>query len=251
MGIPDIPDIYIWVNSRCWGQAYVSWKLVSTSSLAHKRRGRRTVFFKSWKGDESWNAAIYCNVFTDVTSVLWHKTFITHFLHIFYIKNKNGQQCFPKIVAYSSLAYIFCIFSKVQDLCVRIRQTGYGRNFFSNLGLNVWRNQPEIANHSNTVVKVRRFSTECTNAFIANVYIKSKKIVISYRMTVRPSFFLYESALFRCYNTILPVLGPFHRPQGWTGLRLKSHKNHNFKPLCLALTFIIPFLFGWIHPGHQ
>ena len=141
----------------------------------------------------------------------------TFFTYFFYINNKNCQQCFPKIVAYSSLAYIFCIFSKVRDLCVRIRQTGYGRKFFSNLGLNVWRNQPEIANHSNTVVKVHQFSTECTNAFIANVYIKSKKTVISYRMSVRPSFFLYESALLRCYNTILPVLGPFHRPQGWTG----------------------------------
>ena len=30
-------------------------------------------------------------------------------------------------------------------------------------------------------------------------------------------FFLYESALLRCYNTILPVLGPFYRPQSWTG----------------------------------
>ena len=60
--------------------------------------------------------------------------------------------------------------------------------FFSNLGLNVCRNQPEIANHSNTVVKVRQFSTECTNTFIANVHIKSKKIVISYQMSVRPSF---------------------------------------------------------------
>ena len=48
-------------------------------------------------------------------------------------------------------------------------------------------------------------------------YITSKKIVISYRMSARPSVFLYESALYRCYNTILPVLGPFHRPQGWTG----------------------------------
>ena len=84
---------------------------------------------------------------------------------------------------------MFCIFSKVWDLYVRIRQTGYGRNFFSNLGLNVWRNQPEIANHSNTVVKGRQFSTECTSAFIANVYIISKKIVISYRMFVRPPFF--------------------------------------------------------------
>ena len=77
--------------------------------------------------------------------------------------------------------------------------------------------QPEIANHSNIVVKVRHFSTECTNAFIANVYIKSKKTVISYWMSVRPSFFLYETALLRCYNTILPVLGPFNQPQGWTG----------------------------------
>ena len=59
------------------------------------------------------------------------------FKYFLYINNKNGQQCFPKIVAYSSLAYIFCIFSKVRDLCVRIRQTGHGRNFFSNLGLNV------------------------------------------------------------------------------------------------------------------
>ena len=23
-GMPDIPDIYFWVNSWCWGQAYVS-----------------------------------------------------------------------------------------------------------------------------------------------------------------------------------------------------------------------------------
>ena len=63
---------------------------------------------------------------------------LSHIFYIFlYINNKNGQQCFPKIVAYSSLAYIFCIFSKVRDLCVQIRQTGYGRNFFSNLELNV------------------------------------------------------------------------------------------------------------------
>ena len=59
------------------------------------------------------------------------------FTYLLYINNKNGQQCFQKIVAHSSLAYIFCIFSKVRDLCVRIRQTGYGQNFFSNLGLNV------------------------------------------------------------------------------------------------------------------
>ena len=62
---------------------------------------------------------------------------LSHIFYIFflYINNKNGQQCFPKIVAYSLLAYIFCIFSKVRDLCVRIRQTE--QNFFSNLGLNV------------------------------------------------------------------------------------------------------------------
>ena len=154
---------------------------------------------------------------------------LSHIFYIFlYINNKNGQQCFPKIVAYSSLAYIFCIFSKVRDLCVRIRQTGYGRNLFSNLGLNVWRNQPEIVNHSNTDVKVRHFPTEYTNAFIANVYIKSKKIVISYQMSVVHCFvFLYESALLRCYNTISPVLGPFHRPQGWTGCYLHFAESEN------------------------
>ena len=146
------------------------------------------VFFKSWKGDESWNAAIYCNVLTDVTSVFFGIKRLSHIFYTFlYINNNNSQQCFPKMVAYSSLSYIFCIFSKERHLSVRIRQTGYGR-FFSNLGLNVWRNQPEIANHSNTVVKARQFSTECTNALIANVYIASEKIVIFYLMSVRPSF---------------------------------------------------------------
>ena len=144
---------------------------------------------------------------------------LSHIFYIlfFYINNKNGQQCFPKIVAYSSLAHIFCIFSIVRDLCVRIRQTGYGRNFFSNLGLNVWRNQPKIANHLNTVVKVRQFSTECTNAFIANVYMKSKKIVISYQLSVRPSVFYTNRHFSGVTTPFLPVLGPFHRPQGWTG----------------------------------
>ena len=32
-GMPDIPDIYFWVNSMCWGHAYVSRKLESTPSL--------------------------------------------------------------------------------------------------------------------------------------------------------------------------------------------------------------------------
>ena len=47
--------------------------------------------FKSWKWDESWNAAIYCNVLTDVTFVFWHKTFITHYLHIFLYTVKHAD----------------------------------------------------------------------------------------------------------------------------------------------------------------
>ena len=148
---------------------------------------------------------------------------LSHILYIFlYINNKNSQQCFPKIVTYSLLAYIFCIFSKVRDLCVRIRQTGYGGTFSSNLGLNVWRNQPEIATHSNTVVKVRQFSTECTNAFIANVYIKSKKIVISYRMSVRSSFLFIQIGTspvlqhhFTGVRTVSPTAGLDRVVTGW------------------------------------
>ena len=44
-GMPYILDIYNWVKSRCCGQAFASRKLVSTSILAHRRRGRWTVFF--------------------------------------------------------------------------------------------------------------------------------------------------------------------------------------------------------------
>ena len=40
-------------------------------------------------------------------------------------------------------------------------------------------------------------------------------------MSIRPSvFFLSESALNRGKDAILPVLGPFHRPQGWTGWKI-------------------------------
>ena len=41
----------------------------------------------------------------------------------------------------------------------------------------------------NKIVKVCRFSTECTSVFIANVYITSKNIIISYLMSARPLIF--------------------------------------------------------------
>ena len=75
---------------------------------------------------------------------------------------------------------------------------------FFQLGIECLKKSAEIANHLNTVVKVHQFSTECTNAFIANVYIKSKKIVISYQMSVRPSFF-YTNRHFSGVTT------PFYR----------------------------------------
>ena len=60
-GIPDISDIYFWVKSRCWDQAYVSRKLESTPSLGHRQRRKWTmdqchtntfsVLFKSWNED--------------------------------------------------------------------------------------------------------------------------------------------------------------------------------------------------------
>ena len=43
---------------------------------------------------------------------------------------------------------------------------------------------------------------DCTNAFIANVYITSKKIVIS---TTRPLIFFIGIGTLSVYNTILPV----------------------------------------------
>ena len=67
-------------------------------------------------------------------------------------------------------------FQKYEIFVYKSAKQAMDETFFSNLGLNFLRNQPEIANHSNIVVKVRQFSTECTNAFIANVYIILKKI---------------------------------------------------------------------------
>ena len=108
--------------------------------------------------------------------------------------------------------YFWHIFKSTRSLCTNPPNRLWTK-LFSNLGLNVRRNQPKIANHSNTVVKVRQFSTECASAFIANVYIKSKKIVISYRMSVRPSFFIQVSTSpvlqhhFTGVRTVSPTAG--------------------------------------------
>ena len=60
------------------------------------------------------------------------------FLYIFFIiNNKNVQQWSLKVIANSSFAHIFCIFSRVRIVCVQIGRTSYGRTLFSNFGLNV------------------------------------------------------------------------------------------------------------------
>ena len=86
---------------------------------------------------------------------------------------------------------------------------------FSNLGLNVCRNVPAIANHTNANVKVSQLSTICTNGFDINI--EEKSILLPDMGSAID--FLFESVLYRRYNTILPLLGPFHRHQGWTGCR--------------------------------
>ena len=128
---------YFWLISSNI-QSQVGKKVSSiTSSLAHRRRGRRTVFLKAEK-EMRVKMQRFIVTFLPTLLLFFGIKPLSHIFYIFlYINNKNSQQCFPKIVTYSSLAYIFCIFSKVRDLCVRIRQTGYGRNFSSNLGFNV------------------------------------------------------------------------------------------------------------------
>ena len=79
--------------------------------------------------------------------------------------------------------------TKSRALCVPICKIGNGHNFCSNLGLNVCRHEPAIANRLNTNVKVRQFSTECTNTFDINMHITSLKRVFSYRIWAQPLFF--------------------------------------------------------------
>ena len=65
-----------------------------------------------------------------------------------------------------------------------------------------------------TIVKVRRFSTEYTNAFIANVYRTSKKIIVYNRMSVRP-------LTFYPIRHLTGVTTPFYRCQDrFTDLRV-------------------------------
>ena len=61
---------------------------------------------------------------------------LAHVLYIFFnINNKNSYECSPKIIACSSLAYIFGAVSKVRALCVRICQTGKWPKIFVQLGI--------------------------------------------------------------------------------------------------------------------
>ena len=76
-----------------------------------------------------------------------------------------------KVIANSSFAHIFCIFSRVRTVCVQIGRTFYGRTLFSNFGLNVRRNKTETALHSNRFSKISSFSTESTISFIENMYV--------------------------------------------------------------------------------
>ena len=81
-----------------------------------------------------------------------------------------AKSVFQKSLHTASLLIFSAYFQKYEIFVYKSAKQAKDETFFSNLGLNVWRNQPEIANRSNTVAKVRQFSTECTNAFIANVY---------------------------------------------------------------------------------
>ena len=62
-------------------------------------------------------------------------------LLVFSIKNLSPVFSYllyyKQLIANSSFAHIFCIFSRVRTVCVQIGRTSYGRTLFSNFGLNV------------------------------------------------------------------------------------------------------------------
>ena len=55
-------------------------------------------------------------------------------------------------------------------------------NLVFQLRIECWRNQTEIAFHSNRSGKICLFSTKSTISFIKNMYITPKKLIISYRV---------------------------------------------------------------------
>ena len=59
------------------------------------------------------------------------------FSYLLYYKQLKCTTVVSKVIANSSFAHIFCIFSRVRTVCVQIGRTSYGRTLFSNFGLNV------------------------------------------------------------------------------------------------------------------
>ena len=127
------------------------------------------------RSDNNIHPGDYRTVFTGVTSCFCHKNFIARFfIYFFIINNQNVQQWSLKVIANSSFAHIFCIFSRVRTVCVQIGRTSYGRTLFSNFGLNVRINKSETALHSNRLSKISSFSTKRTISFIENSKIFSE-----------------------------------------------------------------------------